>query len=77
MEAITEVLTKASDFDSTFQFQVKHASTKEAAQEELLICLGLTLKDKLQTMWKTKKSNSIVRLYFLKIVNLSGKTNIN
>lgn len=41
IQVIGEILRRA-EIDTSFQ--VKHASTTEAAQEELLICLGLTLK---------------------------------
>jgi len=52
MEAFTEFLSKA---EIDIGMQAKHASTREAAQEELLICLGVTLKDKLQSLWRYKK----------------------
>ena len=67
MEAFTEFLSKA---EVDIGMQAKHASTREAAQEELLICLGVTLKDKLQTLWRYKKSEEMIKLLFLKVVSL-------
>ena len=67
MEAFTEFLSKAEVDIGT---QAKHASTREAAQEELLICLGVTLKDKLQSLWRYKKSEEMIKLLFLKVVSI-------
>jgi len=64
MEAFTEFLSKA---EIDIGMQAKHASTREAAQEELLICLGTTLKDKLQSLWRYKKSEEMIKLLFLKV----------
>jgi len=54
--------------ETDFSLQCRHALTKEAAQEELLICLGITLKEKLQDHWKNRKSEEIIRLMFYNIV---------
>ena len=62
-----EILSRA---DIDISQQVKHSQTNEAAQEELLICLGLTLRDKLQTFWKNKKSDEITKSLFLNKVNI-------
>eukprot|EP01016_Furgasonia_blochmanni_P001540 TRINITY_DN1059_c0_g2_i4.p1 TRINITY_DN1059_c0_g2~~TRINITY_DN1059_c0_g2_i4.p1 ORF type:complete len:796 (-),score=170.43 TRINITY_DN1059_c0_g2_i4:456-2843(-) len=64
MEAFTEFLNKA---EIDLCLQSKHASTREAAQEELLICLGITLKDKLQSLWRDRKSEEMTRILFLRI----------
>lgn len=44
-------------------FQLKHADTKESAQEEILICFGISIKEKLQNEWKEQKSHE--NLYYL------------
>ncbi|KAL4430492.1 hypothetical protein ABPG74_005417 [Tetrahymena malaccensis] len=63
VDFIQEIMSKAQ-VDTSL---VKHANTTEAAQDELLICLGQTLKDRLQNVWKNKKSEEIVRQLFLNI----------
>ena len=73
MEAFTEFLSKA---EVDIGMQAKHASTREAAQEELLICLGVTLKDKLQSLWRYKKSEEMIKLLFLKVVSIYVLINI-
>jgi hypothetical protein len=37
-----------------------HASTPEAAREEFLTCVSLILKERLQTLWRIKKSEEMV-----------------
>ena len=59
--------------ETDFSIHSRHTLTKEAAQEELLICLGLTLKDKLQDHWKARKSEEIIRLMFYNIVKTFKK----
>ena len=62
---MTEFLSKA---EIELCLQAKHASTKEAAQEELIICIGMTLKDKFQNLWRYKKSEETTKLMFFKLV---------
>lgn len=57
---------KISEID--INFQLKHANTKETAQEELIICFGLTIKEKLQNEWKDKKSIQNLNHLFLNTV---------
>ncbi|KRX10577.1 hypothetical protein PPERSA_05397 [Pseudocohnilembus persalinus] len=52
---------------SEMEIKAKHANNKETSQQELLICLGKTLKDQIQNFWKKKKSEEIVKYLFLKI----------
>ena len=46
----------------------KHANTKEAAQEEIATCIGTCLKEKLQAIWRVKKSEDLARILFMKLV---------
>jgi hypothetical protein len=40
----------------------RHANSDLTAQEELLVCLGSILKQKLQDYWRTTKSEEVVRV---------------
>ncbi|CAD8082560.1 unnamed protein product [Paramecium sonneborni] len=42
----------------------QHASTEEDAQEELLICIGLLIKDKLITLYREYKSQQFIKYTF-------------
>lgn len=70
LEIMKEFLSRS---ETDFSIHSRHTLTKEAAQEELLICLGLTLKEKLQDHWKARKSEEIIRLMFYNIVNKISK----
>ena len=67
MEIMKEFLSRS---ETDFSIHSRHTLTKETAQEELLICLGLTLKEKLQDHWKSRKSEEIIRLMFYNIVSI-------
>lgn len=54
--------------ETDFSNHTRHTLSRESAQEELLVCLGLTLKDKLQNHWKTRKNEEIIKLMFYNIV---------
>ncbi|CAD8162708.1 unnamed protein product [Paramecium octaurelia] len=42
----------------------QHASTKEDAQEELLICFGLLIKEKLTTLYRERQTMEIIKYTF-------------
>ncbi|CAD8176193.1 unnamed protein product [Paramecium pentaurelia] len=42
----------------------QHASTKEDAQEELLICIGLLIKDKLSSLYRERQTQEIIKYIF-------------
>ena len=60
-----EFLSKAENGIAT---HIKHANTKEAAQEELVSCIGTCLKERLQSIWRAKKGEELAKFLFLKLV---------
>ncbi|CAD8171626.1 unnamed protein product [Paramecium octaurelia] len=42
----------------------QHASTKEDAQEELLICIGLLIKDRLSSLYRERQTQEIIKYIF-------------
>jgi len=64
MEIFMEFLSKAENGIAT---HIKHANTKEAAQEELVACIGTCLKERLQSIWRAKKGEELAKFLFLKL----------
>ena len=62
-----EFLSKA---ENSTTVHTKHANTKEAAQEELVACIGTCLKERLQSIWRAKKSDELARILFMKLVRI-------
>ena len=64
-DTFTEFLKKA---EIDLRQKANHTNTTQSAQEELMTCLGLILKDRLQKLWREKKIEELVYYLILKIV---------
>jgi hypothetical protein len=65
VECLTEVLRRA---DEAHLRTSSHATTPGAAREEFLACLSLILKDRLDTLWRIKKSEEMVNAAICRLV---------
>merc|ERR1719183_447810 len=57
VEVLSEVLRRA---EAAHLRTSPHAATPEAAREEFLTCVSLILRERLQSLWRVKKSEEMV-----------------